>query len=205
MIMVRRTGLIGLSVSLVILLLSAAAAVFFGKRISNPLIKAVDMVRQIRMGDYSGRLQVRSGDEIQQLAEAMNDFSNDLESAIKDINKVMGGYTQFPHHPLLNGLHNELIELSEFVYQDPAFSQLKEVVRGKPHPTISMLCIVWQTIEHECLMAGWRALDRDPRIAWIFDGMLVPKELYDENTIDRLDEATKSVVPGIQWSRKEWI
>ncbi len=88
---VRQTIYISLAISLVVLLLAAFAAVFFGRKISNPLAKAVKMVRRISQGDYSVRLDVKSGDEIQQLASAMNEFSDDLKTAINDINNVMGG------------------------------------------------------------------------------------------------------------------
>ena len=87
---INRTGYISLSISLVLLLVAAAIAFLIGRRISSPLVSAVNIVQQISQGDYSARLQVNTGDEVQQLAEAINAFSTDLEAAIRDINRVMG-------------------------------------------------------------------------------------------------------------------
>jgi len=87
---VRQTTYISIVISVVILILAVLAALFFGRKISKPLVRAVEMVKRISQGDYSVRLEVHSGDEIQQLAAAMNQFSRDLKLAINEINQVMG-------------------------------------------------------------------------------------------------------------------
>lgn len=57
-------------------------------------------------------------------------------------------------------------------------------------------------------MAAWAALHRDPRCAFIFDGMLVPKatseRLSEDGLVKLLEGATNAVCPGVRWAVKAW-
>ncbi len=91
---VKKTTLLNLGLSLLVLIIAGVIAFIVGKRISQPIINAVEMIKKIAEGDYSVRLKVNSGDEIQQLAEAVNDLSSDLQLAVSSINTVMGNVAE---------------------------------------------------------------------------------------------------------------
>ncbi|MBU2515639.1 Cache 3/Cache 2 fusion domain-containing protein [bacterium] len=91
---IKKTAYINLLLSLVILLIAGIGAFIVGRRISRPIVEAVEMIKKIALGDYSVRLEVNSGDEIQQLAEATNNLSSDLQLAFSEVNNVMGSVAE---------------------------------------------------------------------------------------------------------------
>lgn len=52
----------------------------FSKRFTSPIIAAHEMMDKIAKGDFKGRLDIRTGDEIEQLSKAMNEMSARLEA-----------------------------------------------------------------------------------------------------------------------------
>ncbi len=90
MSVVNRTTTINLVISIIMILIAGIISFFVGKRISGPLVKAVEMMKKVANANFDVRLDVKSGDEVEQLAGAMNDLAQDLQMAIGDVNDVMG-------------------------------------------------------------------------------------------------------------------
>jgi len=55
-------------------------------------------------------------------------------------------------------------------------------------------------------MTVWALLQNDRRVAFIFDGMLVPRCLVEseELLVSRFDEAIRELCQELKWAVKEW-
>jgi signal transduction histidine kinase/DNA-binding response OmpR family regulator len=71
-------GLIALAVGLLVI-----GLILLQRRVARPVGKLVRVAQQAESGDYRGRVEVRSGDEIGQLARAFNQMSSAIESDIE--------------------------------------------------------------------------------------------------------------------------
>ncbi len=68
-----------------IVVFTVPASMFFSRTISNP-IKTLDAgSRKIGAGEISHRIEIKSGDEIEDLANTFNQMTNDLEQQINEI------------------------------------------------------------------------------------------------------------------------
>jgi adenylate cyclase len=73
----------GLGTILLIILLGS----FVAKQITTPLLKLRDIAEKIKEGDLDARSQVKSKDEIGQLAESFNQMASKLQSANSDLER----------------------------------------------------------------------------------------------------------------------
>jgi methyl-accepting chemotaxis protein len=81
-------------VTVLVILLSTAAALLSANSISNPVRMVTDRMNRIASGDLSGEpLESRSKDEVGQLVNAINEMSGNTRQLVNDINIVSGSVT----------------------------------------------------------------------------------------------------------------
>ena len=111
--------------------LGAAIAILFGRSISNPLQQVVVMIKELRNGHLSARLNIHRKDEIGVMAATMDEFADDLQTnVVGNIKKIANGeYVQEFSAPVdeydeirpalkmmvdsLDHLHKETIKLTD--------------------------------------------------------------------------------------------
>jgi len=111
--------------------MGAAVAIVFGRSISNPLQQVVVMIKELRNGHLSARLNIRRKDEIGVMAATMDEFADDLQTnVVGNIKKIANGeYVQEFSAPVddrdeirpalrmmvdsLDHLHKETIKLTD--------------------------------------------------------------------------------------------
>ncbi|OPY38652.1 MAG: Sensory rhodopsin II transducer [Methanoregula sp. PtaU1.Bin051] len=73
--------------------IGAAIAILFGRSISGPLQSVVEMIKELRNGHLSARLNIRKRqDEIGIMATTMDEFADDLQiNVVGDIKKIANG------------------------------------------------------------------------------------------------------------------
>ncbi|MFY9398320.1 MAG: ATP-binding protein, partial [Desulfomonilia bacterium] len=74
-----------LELSAVIVLLALLLAFFFSLAISRPIRRLSRVAGRLAAGDFSARITLKSGDEIQELAESFNHMAGRLESAFAEL------------------------------------------------------------------------------------------------------------------------
>ncbi|NMB79337.1 MAG: HAMP domain-containing protein [Methanomicrobiales archaeon] len=115
--------------------MGAAVAIVFGRSISNPLQEVVVMIKELRNGHLSARLNIRRKDEIGVMAATMDEFADDLQiNVVGNIKKIANGeYVQEFSAPVddrdeirpalkmmvdsLDHLHKETIKLTDAARQ----------------------------------------------------------------------------------------
>ena len=72
--------------------IGAAVAVLFGKSISEPLQQVVLVIKELRNGHLSARLNLKRKDEIGMMSATMDEFADDLQTnVVGDIKKIANG------------------------------------------------------------------------------------------------------------------
>jgi methyl-accepting chemotaxis protein len=72
--------------------MGATVAIVFGRSISTPLQQVVVMIKELRNGHLSARLNIRRKDEIGVMAATMDEFADDLQTnVVGDIKKIANG------------------------------------------------------------------------------------------------------------------
>jgi len=79
-----------IGVALVVALLTLAVTYWFSKSIVKPIVYVTNVVKQLAQGDLTPRLQVRSEDEVGQLAGHMNGMLDSLSDMIGQVNEASG-------------------------------------------------------------------------------------------------------------------
>ncbi|MDD1687568.1 Cache 3/Cache 2 fusion domain-containing protein [Methanoregula sp.] len=70
----------------------AAVAVLFGRSISEPLQQVVIMIKELKNGHLSARLNLKRKDEIGTMSATMDEFADDLQTnVVGDIKKIANG------------------------------------------------------------------------------------------------------------------
>ncbi|MDD1693528.1 MAG: Cache 3/Cache 2 fusion domain-containing protein [Methanoregula sp.] len=70
----------------------AAVAVLFGRSISEPLQQVVIMIKELKNGHLSARLNLKRKDEIGVMSATMDEFADDLQTnVVGDIKKIANG------------------------------------------------------------------------------------------------------------------
>jgi nitrogen fixation/metabolism regulation signal transduction histidine kinase len=73
--------IIYIMLSIVVLILAASFfTITFSNRVAGPAFRIRYALKQIKEGDYSVRVQLRKGDQLQDLAEDLNQFIVELEN-----------------------------------------------------------------------------------------------------------------------------
>jgi methyl-accepting chemotaxis protein len=111
--------------------IGATVAIVFGRSISYPLQQVVVMIKELRNGHLSARLNIRRKDEIGVMAATMDEFADDLQTnVVGNIKKIANGeYVQEFSAPVddrdeirpalkmmvdsLDHLHKETIKLTD--------------------------------------------------------------------------------------------
>jgi HAMP domain-containing protein len=126
--------------------IGATIAILFGRSISGPLQQVVVMIRELRYGHLSARLNIRRKDEIGVMAATMDEFADDLQTnVVGDIKKIANGeYIEEFSKPVderdeirpalrmmvdsLDHLHKETIKLTDAVRAGDLSVDRKSVV-----------------------------------------------------------------------------
>lgn len=93
---IRNTIIVVLLVSIA---MGVAIAILFGRSISDPLQQVVLMLKELRNGHLSARLNIRRQDEIGVMAKTMDEFAGDLQTnVVGNLKKIaLGEYVkEFP-------------------------------------------------------------------------------------------------------------
>lgn len=104
---------------IIIVITSIIIAVFFGvimaDRITNPLRKLVYASRSLAKGDLNPKIEVRSKDEVGELAEAFSEMSKDLKKSYDDLERKVKERTLALQkaNKKLSGTNIELLELNK--------------------------------------------------------------------------------------------
>jgi HD-GYP domain-containing protein (c-di-GMP phosphodiesterase class II) len=72
----------------VALILSVLAAAFFARQLSAPIRELAEKSREIASGNYGQKVEVRSSNEIGELAETFNEMSDELEKHVDSLRKA---------------------------------------------------------------------------------------------------------------------
>jgi methyl-accepting chemotaxis protein len=81
-----------LIIAAVILLLGGAAAYLLARKITKPIIKVNQMIKEMTMGHLGMRLKIDSKDEIGEMTASMNELADDLQNVvIGTMNKIAAG------------------------------------------------------------------------------------------------------------------
>ncbi|MCK5915884.1 MAG: methyl-accepting chemotaxis protein, partial [Deltaproteobacteria bacterium] len=81
-----------LSVVIITVLLSILLGFFLSRAIAKPMKRAVDMIGEIEMGHLSGRMNMKQADEIGQMAQAMDQFADNMQhEVIGSLQKLADG------------------------------------------------------------------------------------------------------------------
>ncbi|MCX5774037.1 MAG: HAMP domain-containing sensor histidine kinase [Fusobacteria bacterium] len=70
---------------IVVLLLGVFLIYFFTRRITSPILEINDVIKRINKFDFSKKLSINTGDELQMLASNINKLSQDLETTIQEL------------------------------------------------------------------------------------------------------------------------
>ncbi len=74
--------------ALLTLVLALAASVFFARLISEPIKQLAQHAHALASGDFSARVQLKSGNEIGELADTFNFMSREIERYIEQLKKA---------------------------------------------------------------------------------------------------------------------
>jgi signal transduction histidine kinase/CheY-like chemotaxis protein len=78
-----------LGLSLLGIIVSGAVVWFWIRRITRPLVQLRDTAEAVGRGDFSRRIEISSGDEIGELAQAFNHMTSNLQSSRAELERAM--------------------------------------------------------------------------------------------------------------------
>ncbi len=87
---VNKLTLINALISIAILILAVVFSIIFGQKIRQSLFSSVKLISEISAGKFDKRMNIATGDEIETMANEMNNLAADFQSAVTDINDVIG-------------------------------------------------------------------------------------------------------------------
>ncbi|KAJ1625081.1 hypothetical protein T492DRAFT_1042152 [Pavlovales sp. CCMP2436] len=132
-----------------------------------------------------------------------------MEDAKLNINMVLHGVPRrFAESEFISALREESRSIAECIWEDQKWSSVRDRCT-KARPKFQLLSLVWQTMEHEALMCVWKLLKNDHRIAFIFDSMLVPRDLVGDHDalVRKFAEVQRDhseLCPELRWAVKAW-
>ena len=92
---VRKAFYIVFIVALFFMILGIILFYMFAKRLTKPLIKLTDYSQRISNGNYDEKVLINSGDEVEVLANAFNEMSENINIYIKEIKKSYKNQKEF--------------------------------------------------------------------------------------------------------------
>jgi histidine kinase len=90
-ILMEERGILGLA-GFVFLITAAIIFVFVLRFVNHPIKRLIDGTRLIARGNYTSRVQLKKTDELGQLAEAINQMSEEIASSQRELNKQRDEY-----------------------------------------------------------------------------------------------------------------
>jgi methyl-accepting chemotaxis protein len=99
-----RTVLVSLIAACVIV--GIGMSFWIGKLFSDPLRKAVGLLREVAEGDLTGRLDLRTTDEVGEMAKALNEAMERMRNTLQDVSRASEG---------VNTASRELTSSSELI------------------------------------------------------------------------------------------
>ncbi len=75
--------------SVVLGVLSAVAGVFLSHRIAGPIYRVKKVAEQLKTGDFSTVIKFRKDDDLQELADAINEMINGIRNMISEDRKII--------------------------------------------------------------------------------------------------------------------
>lgn len=78
-----------LGVSFLCIILGLIASFFFARKLSNPIYALDDITRRIAAGDMTAKADIRTGDELESLAESFNKMTGALQRSQAELKKAM--------------------------------------------------------------------------------------------------------------------
>jgi signal transduction histidine kinase len=75
------------------LLVAFVAAFVLSRKMANPILKVREVAQRIGDGDLDARIQIRSGDEVQALAESFNDMASRLKESYSGLEQKVSEKT----------------------------------------------------------------------------------------------------------------
>ncbi|KAG8468774.1 hypothetical protein KFE25_007292 [Diacronema lutheri] len=129
-----------------------------------------------------------------------------IDEAKLIFNKTLhgGGAPGVAHGSMLDLLAGEMRSLAAVLRSEACFEGLAQKARNDA----SLLSLVWQTLEHECLMRARAEFADDPRIVLVFDGMLVPRDILGRDggaaILERVNESIRGLIPDLRMVVKPW-
>lgn len=85
---VTQSVVISLGIALVLIVVFSIMASIYGKKISNPIVRLNNTIKQAAQGDLTVQTDIKSNDEVGELSEAFNIMINNLRDITKDINQL---------------------------------------------------------------------------------------------------------------------
>ena len=86
----RRYARVTLALTAVSILVAAVLGLALARRLTRPLAGLTEGAREIAQGRFGGRLDVRTGDELQAVAEAFNEMAERLEATRAERERLIG-------------------------------------------------------------------------------------------------------------------
>jgi signal transduction histidine kinase len=122
-------------------LFAAAAAGFLGRRVARPLEGFLHVVRRLRDGMFDSLIEVRSDDELGEIAAALREAQPALEKRVRDA--LLGRMARFLGHDLrqpLQGVRRSLETVTERLARAPGVADDPAVIR---HFRVSFESLDW--------------------------------------------------------------
>lgn len=73
--------------AIILIILSIIISLYFGARLSSPIIKLSKMAKKISAGDYHAKAVVNTDDELQDMAQSLNEMADNINDKMKALEK----------------------------------------------------------------------------------------------------------------------
>ncbi len=156
-------------------------SVFMSRRVIDPVYKFIEMINAMNKGDFSKRVDVSAGDELEQLARALNQAMIALDEASSEHNNVEFIKTEF-----LSMIGHELRSP-----MTPMRAQLQMMLKGYfgklTQKQLNSLNIVLRNAEHlDHILEDMLEVSRMESARFKFDYELVDLEKFLQSVVDEM-------------------
>jgi signal transduction histidine kinase len=135
-------------------------ALVLGTRLTRPLAALTQGVQEVARGNYSHRLEVRSGDELQAVAEAFNEMGERLQRTMAEMEQRNAELERFTY-TVSHDLRSPLVTVSGFI--SLVEKDIEEGRRDRTHEDIARIRRATQNMDR--LLKELLELSRIGRVA----------------------------------------